>query len=849
MAEKRLNTRIIHKHETEANWLLSSLIPMKGELIVYDIDENYDYERIKIGDGVQNVNDLPFVTNRSFIVTVSRDADKNTVVDKTYQEIYDAAKSGMYVYMVTGNTIYVEGNSMWPDTVLWLSYYSDYSVIFTHHDGSAEYEVEIDSDGGVSVYYSSSLPSKYSFGYEGMVLTVGENGEVNPADFPETIARTSAVEEVKNLIGDKSVSEQINTAAINNQSDWCVNDESSPAYVKNRTHWVEVVPTTFLDNKTLSFSHYTDNIYMGLCQSANGFVSGDTYNVIWNDVEYTCVAFNYSVYTAIGNANIVSDSNENSTEPFFAYSYNGQIVFITNSTEANNTVSLLGDVTTYHTIDKKYLPHLVGQEGVGTAAEIFNEYTGINTAAGDYSHAEGYSAHASGMRSHAEGWATTASGHNSHAEGFGTESSGADSHAEGSRTESSGQHSHAEGDRTVASGLSSHAEGVNTTAASDYQHVQGRLNITDGDGKYLHIVGNGSFDATTEYPSNAHTIDWNGLGWFQGGVKVGGTGQDDETAKELATQEYVDTAIGAIPTPDVSGQIEAHNTSETAHSDIRTAISEVSVLVGDTTVSEQIEEAVSNIEFPQSDWSQNNQSATDFVKNRTHYEETTQTVIMENDSMLGGPATGVKEGYATENDTLSVSEIVVGDTYIITVDGVDYTGVMEWCEDPTSDGGNGVRLFNKGEYPSDWSDAPVELVSYSNCVYIYFDGDTYTSHSVKITHVTSEIKQLDEKYLPNSIARISDVNAIKPQCTNITLSAANWTGDANPWPQVVTVNGVTANSKVDLQPTAVQIVELQNEEITLMLQNDDGVVTAWAIGNKPTKDYTMQVLITEVVRV
>ena len=61
MSEKRINTRIIHKHETEANWLLSSLIPMQGELVVYDIDENHSYERIKIGDNVKNVNDLPFV--------------------------------------------------------------------------------------------------------------------------------------------------------------------------------------------------------------------------------------------------------------------------------------------------------------------------------------------------------------------------------------------------------------------------------------------------------------------------------------------------------------------------------------------------------------------------------------------------------------------------------------------------------------------------------------------------------------------------------------------------------------------------------------------------------------------
>jgi len=61
MAEKILNARIVHKHDIEANWQLAiNFTPMKGELIVYDVDENYSYERIKIGDGVTNVNDIPF---------------------------------------------------------------------------------------------------------------------------------------------------------------------------------------------------------------------------------------------------------------------------------------------------------------------------------------------------------------------------------------------------------------------------------------------------------------------------------------------------------------------------------------------------------------------------------------------------------------------------------------------------------------------------------------------------------------------------------------------------------------------------------------------------------------------
>lgn len=61
MATKSFNTRIIHKHDIAKNWELAvNFVPEKGELIVYDIDENYSYERFKIGDGVKNVNALPF---------------------------------------------------------------------------------------------------------------------------------------------------------------------------------------------------------------------------------------------------------------------------------------------------------------------------------------------------------------------------------------------------------------------------------------------------------------------------------------------------------------------------------------------------------------------------------------------------------------------------------------------------------------------------------------------------------------------------------------------------------------------------------------------------------------------
>lgn len=59
-----LNTRLINKHDTEENWLKAvNFIPKQGEIVVYDIDANYNYERIKMGDGTTTVSNLPFIND------------------------------------------------------------------------------------------------------------------------------------------------------------------------------------------------------------------------------------------------------------------------------------------------------------------------------------------------------------------------------------------------------------------------------------------------------------------------------------------------------------------------------------------------------------------------------------------------------------------------------------------------------------------------------------------------------------------------------------------------------------------------------------------------------------------
>ena len=64
MAEQNIRTiktRIINKHATAAVWDNTDFVPLQGEWIIYDKDNDYPYERAKIGDGSKTVSELPFV--------------------------------------------------------------------------------------------------------------------------------------------------------------------------------------------------------------------------------------------------------------------------------------------------------------------------------------------------------------------------------------------------------------------------------------------------------------------------------------------------------------------------------------------------------------------------------------------------------------------------------------------------------------------------------------------------------------------------------------------------------------------------------------------------------------------
>lgn len=86
---------------------------------------------------------------------------------------------------------------------------------------------------------------------------------------------------------------------------------------------------------------------------------------------------------------------------------------------------------------------------------------------------------------------------------------------------------------------------------------------------------------------------------------------------------------------------------------------------------------------------------------------------------------------------------------------------------------------------------------------------------------------------------------------SITLAAANWitSDDESHYTQAVELDGITSNTKVDLDPTPEQLVSLINDGVSMCAINENGSITIYAIGDKPTSDMTISVIKSEVVYV
>ena len=140
--------------------------------------------------------------------------------------------------------------------------------------------------------------------------------------------------------------------------------------------------------------------------------------------------------------------------------------------------------------------------------------------------------------------------------------------------------------------------------------------------------------------------------------------------------------------------------------------------------------------------------------------------------------------------------------------------------------------------PNDELDAYAALHTYKDSTTVSNDAGAY----MELEYIMDA-----KKYIDRLIGTGGSGGGSSAWLSSVILRASAWTGADSLYSQVVTIDGITEYSKVDLLPSVEQLAIFHNKDVAFVTENEDGVVTVYAIGDKPTIDYTMQVSITEVV--
>lgn len=242
----------------------------------------------------------------------------------------------------------------------------------------------------------------------------------------------------------------------------------------------------------------------------------------------------------------------------------------------------------------------------------------------------------------------------------------------------------------------------------------------------------------------------------------------------LATENYVDNAISAIPIPDVSGQINTHNTSTSAHNDIRTLISDLTTRLNaiadsDDTTLDQMSEIVAYIK-----------------SNKTLIEQITTNKVSVSD-IIDNLTTNVS------NKPLSAAQ------------GVALKALKQ--DKITGTAGQFVVIGNDGAQPIDADVARTSMGAMKAKANIF----TITaSTTLDLTHTESLLRVNSSNAVTITIPLNSSVAFAIGSCVTITKIG---TGDVTISPSA----GVTLNSKdsartIDGQFSAITLYKVATDE-------------------------------------
>lgn len=195
---------------------------------------------------------------------------------------------------------------------------------------------------------------------------------------------TNSIEYLSNFEGN-DITDKVKSLVVKTP-DWNQNDSSAPDYIKNRTHWVENEELqTLYSNNSFTFNKIGTSYEYDFVSSIP-FVVGKKYTIIFDGVEYKCIA---KPTGEEGGIECVVDTGSKS---FAIEAWDDVNTWIYTSDSsvagANHSLVIQAGGETFYQLDERFIPDSVATKAdllnAGGAKVITGTYTGNGNASKTY---------------------------------------------------------------------------------------------------------------------------------------------------------------------------------------------------------------------------------------------------------------------------------------------------------------------------------------------------------------------------------------------------------------------------------------------------------------------------------
>ena len=297
-----------------------------------------DTGKLKIGNGNDTYNDLPYIDSRLFTFTI-------TPTNGPGSQMLSATRAEMLAALDAGKTL--------------IGYWTETRTILGTTD-TIKHEFRLESVSGTGADRGLAFVNYEQF-YKSTLYVNGNDtvSFVNKEQLPNPTTKTEAMTQSVGMDNDGRLwTEPGASGGGGVQSDWNQNDDTASDYVKNRPFYTgDPVETVLVEESTVSFSFVESaGLYLANFPSTFEATVGETYKVSWDGAVYECVCVNFNGMSVFGNLSIIGAGSDTG-EPFAMMVGNGQRIGIyTADTSASHTLSISGLAPEVVKIDEKYLP-------------------------------------------------------------------------------------------------------------------------------------------------------------------------------------------------------------------------------------------------------------------------------------------------------------------------------------------------------------------------------------------------------------------------------------------------------------------------------------------------------------